>query len=163
MDISDLLGDIMKSKWLIPAVLVLAVSAQAQGPWIGADKFPQLRGINGLSGSGFGVDSDGHLSLSGATGFSTPVANVLGHGHVHVNYGGTLAGTDPSTFRRKSTNHTLAGAFGTTLGAYNILVSDNLLSETLDQAIQVQFQVPLPSAKNVSLSFGALDVGGGVG
>ncbi|MEP6754624.1 MAG: hypothetical protein ABJA67_03910 [Chthonomonadales bacterium] len=155
----------MKAKWLVPAVLVLvlATGGQAQTPLLGADKFPQLRGLNGLSGSGFGVDSDGHLSLSGATSFSTPVANVLGHGHVHVNYGGILAGTNPFTITRKSTNNTATGAFGMTVGAYNILVSDNVLSERLDQAFQVQVQVPLPTAKNMTLSFGALDVGGGAG
>lgn len=90
-------------------------SAGAQGdPTIGPGQFPQFRNLSGLSGGGYGVDSQGYSSLSGPTAFSTPIAHVLGRGHFRLELAKASFGLFPNISGRGS-NGTAVIAYGQTL------------------------------------------------
>ncbi len=55
-----------------------AAMSSAQAELSGPDRFPQLRGLSGLSGSGFGVTKEGRVTFSGAMAYTTPIGHTMG-------------------------------------------------------------------------------------
>lgn len=133
-----------------------------QDPVAGREQFPEFRNFSGLAGSGYGVDSKGYPSLSGPTAFSTPVAHVLGHDHFRVLFAKTSFTSSPE-FSNKKSDGTLFGTFGHTFGRINVAITDMVLSDTLNQAFNLQAQY-IPSADSRLVgSIGIQDLRGGGG
>lgn len=123
--------------------------------------FPQFRSLSGLAGGGYGLDSEGYASLSGATAFSTPVAHVLGHNQWRVGLART--GDFRSSGLLSRVNGTSFITFGTTVGRLNIALTDMVLSRHFDQAFHLQVQYILPEETRWAASVGVQDIGGGGG
>jgi hypothetical protein len=140
-----------------------ARSAGAQGdPTIGPGQFPQFRNLSGLSGGGYGVDSQGYSSLSGPTAFSTPIAHVLGRSHLRLEIAKASFRLLPD-FSGRGSNGTALISYGQTVGRLNILFSDMFKSGDLDQSYNCQIQyIPSPGAKWVG-SIGVQDWNGNGG
>ncbi len=146
---------------LLIAVASAPVLAQ-QDPLAGRNRFPEFRNLSGLAGGGYGVDSDGRLSLSGPTALSTPVAHVLGRDHFWILGEKTSLHNTPE-INNSWTNGTFCLAYGHTFGQFNVAVSDTVLSGYGNQAINLQAQyIPLPSMRLVG-SIGVQDIRGGGG
>lgn len=139
-------------------LLPLAASAQ-HDPTIGPGDYPQYRNLSALSGSTYGLDERGYVSLSGPTAYSTPVAHVLGHGRWQLGVGRTSFSLLPSLDTGGS-NGTAFATVGVTVGSFNIASSYMLKSTHGDQAYNVQIGLIPPRGSRLALSVGIQDIEG---
>ncbi len=144
--------------WLGLRIMFLVVPLHASGqsatvkknPFAGTDKFPEFRDFSALSGSTYGVDSDGFTSLSGPTAFSTPIAHVLGRGQFRIGGGATSFSSSPAVNQTDS-DGTFFATYGHTIGRVNAAVSIMVLSQDLNFALNGQVQyVPSRSSRWVA-------------
>jgi hypothetical protein len=69
--------------------LTAIATVQAQAKFASHGEYAQFRSLSGLSGGGYGVDENGHITIKGAFSFSTPVAYSLRGGAVSLTLGNT--------------------------------------------------------------------------
>jgi hypothetical protein len=123
--------------WLGFVVFSPLASAQGRDPFAGPNQFPQFRNLSGLSGGGYGLDSQGYPSLSGATAFSTPIAYVLGHDRLWLALAKASFSLAPG-FSGGDSNGTGVFSFGHTFGRFNLAFTDLIKSAHGDQAYNLQ-------------------------
>ncbi len=160
----------MRRVW--PVALGLSLSpalALAQEGLIGDQRFPNLRNLGGLPGSGLPVTPEGEASPSGALTYSTPVAYSFaprrwaGAGSV-LSYQNTLSFTfegDRDVLGRGNGTGTLQTGLG--LGSYGRLtVGAMLLSGTLDSAFNFHWE-PFEQRGPIRYAVGVQDLRGNAG
>lgn len=151
------------------ALLALGLSAvsPAQAELSGRDRFPQFRGLSGLSGAGFGVLANGRASFNGAMAYSTPIGHTLGGWSLAAGAGTISKNRTPVFFTTGSLDKTKGNgtAFfvaGLDLGPVGSLAGGfTFLSGFGDNVSTLQFS---PLAKGpVQWSVGCQDLGGSGG
>ena len=148
-------------------LLILPLPALAQrhsDPLDGFAQYPQFRNLSGLAGGGYGVDVEGHASLSGPVAFSTPVAYVMGHNQWRI-IGATMSHNALPSIDRdlgdgRGSNVTYAISYGQTFGRVNFLATYMIKSSAGDSAYNFQAEwIPGRNAR-WAVSLGIQDVRG---
>ncbi len=151
------------------ALLALGLSAvsAAQAELSGRDRFPQLRGLSGLSGAGFGVLANGRPSFKGAMAYSTPIGHTLGGWSLAAGAGTISKNQTPVFFTTGNLDKTRGNGTsffvaGLDLGPVGSLAGGfTFLSGLGDNISTLQFS---PLAKGpVQWSLGCQDLGGSAG
>jgi len=151
--------------FVVCGLIGLAGLGVAQQELYGEKSYTSFRGISGLGGGGFGIGSDGKITLRGATALSTPIGYTLGPRQWFVygsNLSSTLSPRFPSRidFQNDATRNSngsagLMASWGTPLGT--IAVGGVLTTGDLDSSLNVQIQ---PAGQNGStkISIGVQDL-----
>lgn len=151
----------------IGATFALAAVSSAQAELSGPDRFPQLRGLSGLSGSGFGVTKEGRVTFSGAMGYTTPIGHTMGGFSLAAGFGlvsidrtlrfGGLS--DKGTTDGNGTGFVVGGAdLG---GSGRLAFGFTFLSGFGDSVSTLQYSPNLEG--RLQLSVGCQDLGGSAG
>ncbi len=153
--------------WVGTGLIALAVSACAQQELYGEKSYTSLRGLSGLSGSGYAVGSDGKITLRGATAFSTPIGNVLGPRQWFVigsNLSNNLSPRFPSKLdfnsdatRNSNGSAAIMASWGTSIGVF--CFTGMLTTGDLDSNLNIQFS-PSNQKGTTRFSIGVQDVFG---
>lgn len=140
-------GYTMRSFWLFAICFILIAGICTAAPFTGAEQFYEFRDISGLSGSGYGVNTQGYRSLSGPVALSTPVAPTLGHNQWQFEIG-KLSNTNSFAWGNYHTNGTMYATWGNTYRNINIAVSEMILDSHGAQSTNLQAQlIPNPGSK----------------
>lgn len=148
-------------------LISILVPAQSQSTFFGPNRFPQFRGISGLSGGGFGVLADGRASFRGAMAISTPIGHTLGHQQYAIGFGvfNMEDGFPDFNLSEKdkavAANATATFSAGFQLGSGNLNAGWMILSGVIDGAGTLQYS-PHRSGPT-QFSFGVQDWTGGGG
>lgn len=145
--------------------LSLAAMSLAQQELFGEKSYTSFRGISGLSGGGFGIGTDGRVTLRGATALSTPIGTVIGPRQWFV-YGSNLSNNLSPRFpsrldaqndatRNSNGSAGIMSSWGTSLGT--IAVSGVLTTGDLDSSLNLQFQ-PAGQKGTTRFSIGVQDL-----
>jgi len=134
----------------------MAQSRGSRNPFLGAEQFPEFRDFSALSGSTYGVDASGYVSLSGPTALSTPIAHVLGHGQFRLGGGFTSFNSSPA-FRDHNSDGTFFGTYGQTVGRFNAAVSLMVLSIARNLSMNGQIQYVPAASSQWAASIGIQD------
>lgn len=141
--------------------------ASAQQGLVGRDRFPQFRGLSGLSGAGSGVLSDGRPSFKGAMAYSTPIGHTLGGWSLAAGAGTISAGRNLVFFSNENVdkvkgNGTAFFVAGLDLGPYGSLAGGfTFVSGEGDNFSSLQYS-PRGEGK-FQWSLGCQDLGGSAG
>lgn len=149
------------------AVIACAAVSSAQAELSGRDRFPQLRGLSGLSGGGFGVTKEGLPRFSGAMTYTTPIGHTMGGFSIAAGFGlvsidrslrfGGLS--DKGTTDGNGTGFAIGGADLGTSG--RIAFGFTFLSGIGDSVSSLQFSPNLEG--KFQLAVGCQDLGGSAG
>ena len=127
-------------------------------PTDGPFAYHQLRPGSGLGGSGFGVDAQGRLSLSGPIAFSTPVANTLGHNRFVIG-GSQYSFSSKPVFNTDQANWSAFAMYGNTIGrSVNVALTANIVDVQEDVVFNFQMQYIPPKNGRLALSAGLADI-----
>lgn len=149
------------------ALSACAVPVLAQAELSGPDRFPQFRGLSGLSGGGYGVDQDGRASFRGAMAYSTPIGHTLGRWSIAAGTG--LVSIDRKyrfgSFKDSGTRDGNGTGFAT-VGldleqAGSLAFGFTLLSGVGDNVSNIQYSPRLTGP--IKCSVGVQDLGGSGG
>ena len=133
-------------------------SATGTQPTDGPFAYHQLRPGAGLGGSGFGVDAQGRLSLSGPIAFSTPVANTLGHNRFVIG-GSQYSFSSKPVFNTDQANWSAFVMYGNTVGrSINAALTANIVDVQEDVVFNFQMQYVPPENSRLTLSAGIADI-----
>lgn len=150
------------------SLVACGAMSQAQAELSGRDRFPQFRGLSGLSGGGFGVTREGKPSFAGAMTYTTPIGYTMGG--TSIAFGAGLISIDRS-FRfggfSESTTTRDGNGTGFVLGGFNlpgagrVAAGFSLLSGLGDNISTLQFSPNLEG--RIQFSAGCQDMGGSGG
>ena len=156
----------MRPRSLLPLATLLAV---VTGPQIsnadaldliGPGKFPQFRDMGGMPGSGFGVLSDGHISMFGALALSTPIGYSLAPSTFVA---GIATRSQDHMFRiinvdsnadKNSSDGTGQFLLGIKTSSGNLTLGMHVLSSKLDTTFNAQFQPRVNGLGRLGVSVG---------
>lgn len=138
--------------------LAAVATVNAQANFAAKGEYAQYRNLSGLPASGYGVDSDGKITLKGAFSFSTPVAYSLKGGEISITLGNTswdrnfrfFEGEREDDFGFKS-NGTGSFNFGIDTKVGRFTAGMVVVSGAFENAYNVQFT---PKQKEGPVQFG---------
>lgn len=143
----------------------LPAATLAQVELSGKDRFPQFRGLSGLSGAGFGVMKDGRPSFRGAMSYTTPIGYTLGGTRLAAGLGTISGDRSPIFFRsgKDSAAGNGTGYFVVGFDVYGGAVAGGFtfLSGLGDNVSTLQYSPRL--GNKLGFSVGCQDLGGSGG
>lgn len=155
------------SIWVALLALRLSTVSPAQAELSGRDRFPQLQGLSGPSGSGLGVLANGHASFDSGVAYSTPIGHALRSWSLAAGSGTISKDRSPallSTGRLDKTQGNGTGYFvtGLDLGSICSLAGGFTFLSGLGDNVSTLHSPPLAKSL-VQWSVGCQDLGGSAG